>query len=347
MIGTVHCELLESRWSAAQADRLRQRMREDGYLLLRGLLPPERVARVRADILGVCARHSWLAGAGAPEDVVAPGTACEPPDPRYYAAYREVVSRESYNTLAHAPELLDITRTLLEDEDVLPRPAKLARLMFPQQGEVGATPPHQDYPHEQATAHSYTTWIPLGDVDRDLGGVALQPGSHRHGVLEHGFVPGIGGLGVKPDALDSARWHTTDYRMGDVLVFHSFTVHGALPNRSGRRLRISADFRYQRAADPMTPHMLKPSGGQLDWPEIYADWESEQYQYYWRSWQLRIVPYSRSYYEKRDEEVFKRAAEGDPHARRFLTTIGTRNPDAVARERANALLARLDNGTTK
>ncbi|WP_019545214.1 phytanoyl-CoA dioxygenase family protein [Streptomyces sulphureus] len=347
MIEEVHGELRESVWSAAEAGRLKERMHEDGYLLLRGLLPPERVAAVRADILGVCARHGWLSGARATEDSVAPGSECEPPDPRYYAAYREVVSLESYDTLAHSPALLDVARTLLEDEEVLPRPAKLARLMFPQQGGVGATPPHQDYPHEQATADSYTTWIPMGDVDRALGGVALRPGSHRQGVLEHGFVPGIGGLGVKESATGSPHWLGTEYRMGDVLVFHSLTLHGALPNRSGERLRISADFRYQRAADPMTPHMLKPSGGQLDWPEVYADWQSDEFQYYWHPWQLRTVPYDRTYYGKRDEEAFERAAEGDPHARRFLTTISTRNPDPAVRERAEALLARFEDGADR
>ncbi|MGY3678145.1 hypothetical protein [Streptomyces sp. TE33382] len=39
MIRTVNGELRESRWSTAEAEQLRARMREEGYLLLRGLAP--------------------------------------------------------------------------------------------------------------------------------------------------------------------------------------------------------------------------------------------------------------------------------------------------------------------
>ncbi|WP_457513929.1 phytanoyl-CoA dioxygenase family protein [Streptomyces sp. TE33382] len=243
------------------------------------------------------------------------------------------MSLEEYEALAHAPALMEAAEALLEDDRILPRPAKPARLIFPQKAEVGATPPHQDFPHEQGAQEAFTAWVPLGDVPRELGGVAVWPGSHRQGVLEHGFVPGVGGLGVPEGNAPAPTWLAADFRMGDVLMFHSLTVHGALPNRSGDRLRISADFCYQRAVDPATPHMLKPSGGELDWEQIYADWQSEEFQYCWRKWGLRTVPYDRSYYRKRDEEALTRAAAGDEHARDFLTTIEARKPDPAARLR--------------
>ncbi len=40
------------------------------------------------------------------------------------------------------------------------------------------------------------------------------------------------------------EWRTTTYQPGDVLLFSSLTVHGAMPNKT-KQLRLSADFRYQ------------------------------------------------------------------------------------------------------
>jgi ectoine hydroxylase-related dioxygenase (phytanoyl-CoA dioxygenase family) len=45
---------------------------------------------------------------------------------------------------------------------------------------------------------------------------------------------------------DDAVWLASDLAPGDVLLFSGLTVHRALPHRSGRRLRISADFRFRR-----------------------------------------------------------------------------------------------------
>ena len=47
------------------------------------------------------------------------------------------------------------------------------------------------------------------------------------------------------------RWLTTEYRAGDFLTFGMFMVHASLDNRSGNRLRISSDTRYQRASEPI------------------------------------------------------------------------------------------------
>lgn len=46
------------------------------------------------------------------------------------------------------------------------------------------------------------------------------------------------------------QWQTTEFKMGDVLIFGMFTMHGSLTNVSNR-YRITADTRYQRADDPV------------------------------------------------------------------------------------------------
>jgi len=42
------------------------------------------------------------------------------------------------------------------------------------------------------------------------------------------------------------------------------------------------DFRYQGASAAVHPSSLLPHHGQLTWDDIYAGWQSKQYQYYWR-----------------------------------------------------------------
>jgi hypothetical protein len=332
-------ELIDSAGLGTDPAALRQRIDADGYLLLRGMLPVADVASVRTDILSLCADAGWLAEDGEQDGVVNPAASCQPPDPRYYTVYQRVISLELFNRLAHARPLLDTMRTLLGHEDVIPRPARLARLIFPQPG-VGATPPHQDFPHEQGTPEAYTAWVPLGAVPRQQGGLAVWPGSHRHGVFDHGFVPGVGGLGIRVEELD-ASWLTADFQPGDVVIFHSMTVHKALPNRTADRIRVSADFRYQRISDPMAPHMLEPSGGELSWDEIYSGWSSDEWKFYWRQWDLRTTSYDYRYYRRRDEQVLELARAGDRDAREFLRTISARNPDPKLRAAAAGLLAEL------
>jgi hypothetical protein len=47
------------------------------------------------------------------------------------------------------------------------------------------------------------------------------------------------------------RWLTTQYEAGDFITFGMFLVHASLDNRSGKRVRLSSDSRYQRASEPI------------------------------------------------------------------------------------------------
>jgi hypothetical protein len=46
------------------------------------------------------------------------------------------------------------------------------------------------------------------------------------------------------------QWQTTEFAMGDVLIFGMFTMHGSLNNVSNR-YRLTTDTRYQRADEPV------------------------------------------------------------------------------------------------
>ena len=118
--------------------------------------------------------------------------------------------------------------------DAEPGHGDVCRVVGPGPREL-ATPPHQDAAYTGEAL--WTAWIPLGDCPTSLGGLAVSPGSHRRGLLEHG--EGTTGAAVPADAV----WASADYRCGDVLLFSALTLHRALPNESDR-VRLSVDFRY-------------------------------------------------------------------------------------------------------
>ena len=63
----------------------------------------------------------------------------------------------------------------------------------------------------------------------------------------------------------NTRWLTTDYRMGDVLIFTMRTVHAGTDNEIDP-LRLSTDSRYQPANQPIDPRWVgeHPIGHGLD-----------------------------------------------------------------------------------
>jgi len=72
-----------------------------------------------------------------------------------------------------------------------------------------------------------------------------------------------GGSGVPVDEQEAA-WHSIDFQAGDVLFFHSYTIHKALPNLSGTRLRVSTDNRYQRPEDAIDEGRCTPTWSGID-----------------------------------------------------------------------------------
>jgi hypothetical protein len=193
--------------------------------------------------------------------------------------------------------------------------------------------------HIQGTPETYTAWIPLGDCPLEQGSLQVAAGSHRDGVREFRVANGSGGLEVV-DPL-AGRWRASPFEAGDVLIFHSLTVHKGLPNLSNR-LRQSMDARYQRVSEPVSQLSLSPYAGLFAWEEVYAGWTSTAYQHYWRRLPITMGEFDTRYYERRDAIAFEMAERGDRTARASLLRIVQRDTDAEKRTRAAALLAALD-----
>lgn len=274
---------------------LRSSAAEDGYLFFRGLVKRAALIQVRREILDLCAEAGWLEPGSDPMDGIARAcVAWIEPQPEYMAVYNRLMCRESFHSLAHQAGLLGIFDTLF-GERTLVHARNIARIVFPN-NTLHTTPAHQDYVHIQGTTETWTAWIPLGDCPRDLGSLAILAGSHKQAVYPTQAAYGAGGLGIDTDSLPF-EWAATDFHAGDVVVFHSLTVHKALPNLSPNRIRLSADFRYQPESQPVADSSFQPHFAQVTWDDVYREWKSTAYQYYWRGRPLKWAEFTREYHE--------------------------------------------------
>ncbi len=254
----VYTPFIESDANADDAV-LRARMQEDGYLFFRGLAPADEVLAVRRDVLEFCREAGWLdPGSDLMEAVAAPGVGpFSEGHPDYMPVYRKVLKAPRFHDFPAHPALMAIAAKLLGTEPFV-QPRRIGRITFPNH-TVATTPPHQDHYYIRGSVETYSCWVPLGVCPMSLGGLAVWPGSRHKGYIEHTVhSPGaVGGCGVPVNEAE-AVWHTSDFGLGDALFFHAYTIHKALPNLSGNRLRISTDNRYQRPKDDIDPGALKP-----------------------------------------------------------------------------------------
>lgn len=316
-------------------DQLRQRMGRDGYLFIRGLLPPEPLEALRLQFLAIGCQSGWVKEGTVLADAIAEQDGfCVEPEPRYMDIYHRMYCIPEFHYLQHHPRLLEFFNCLLKGP-VLPHARLIARILFPQR-EAYTTPPHQDFIPIQGTAETYTAWFPLSALEPDMGGLQVAAGSHRRGVYEFRPALGAGGLEIIDD-LDQC-WVGGNLAQGDVLIFHSMAVHRGVPN-SGRRLRLSVDARYQRADAPIAPGSLKPHSQPHSWDEIYSTWPDTRLQYYWKDLALDIREYDASYHEERDRQALVLGAQGDSRAVSSLQRIIARDADPKKRQYAEKLLA--------
>lgn len=254
---------------------LEARLADDGYLYLPGLLAASEVWAARVDVLDRLVR---LGVAAAGSDPARPR-----PGPEAHRALFADVAAES-----------DPLRQLLYAED-----SPLARLFERVFGGPvrhfdytwlralapgGRTAPHMDSVFmNRGTWRLLTAWVPLGDVDPALGGLAVLEGSPRLLELRQTYGrrdvdaycdddPAADDLarqermvwnGALPDdpvtlvARHGGRWLTADFHAGDVVVFPIWTVHLGLDNTTDA-LRLSCDLRYQPADEPADPRWVGP-----------------------------------------------------------------------------------------
>jgi ectoine hydroxylase-related dioxygenase (phytanoyl-CoA dioxygenase family) len=270
--------------------RLREFADTNGYLFCRGLLPRADMIALRAAILDVARRHQLLADEDDRHSTrTRPGVPIfEQDTPQWLAFYRDILCLRALNALPAHRQLYDIVSTLV-GEPVFHHARVNVRFFanFPFQF---ASPPHRDFTWVGGTADVWTSWIPLVDIDRQLGGLQVLPGSHRRDYHARGGAGENDGIEIPPDE----QWHTAPhYELGDVVLFHSRTVHSGGGNLLQDRLRVSAECRFQPISHPVRADVMEPHWknlGLVTWDELYHDWPADDpLRYYWRELPLTFV----------------------------------------------------------
>jgi hypothetical protein len=289
----------------ADPEALRERAQTEGYLFFKKFLPPGPLLELRRQVLEIVQRHGLLAaGHDLMEGVLDLDALTKVPDEAMRmdigvpdAIYNEVQRLELFHTIPHHPNFASLYGKLFSEE-VLPHPRHILR-MISSHRTVAPTPPHQDFIYIQGAKQTWTCWFPVGDCPRTLGGLMTLRGSHHKGVVGVRPAKGAGGLAslLCPNEVD---WVEGDYELGDILTFHSCTVHRAQRCQHRDRVRLSCDVRFQAASDLIDESSLKPHGLPIGWDEIYKGWKNPDVQYYWKKRDLKISPWDQSIHWQRE-----------------------------------------------
>lgn len=259
-----------------------------GYILIRDLLPVDDLTQLLDKITQILSAAGWLLPGYDPLDRFADiNAACGDPDPLFKRTYQEIFNLELFHALPHHPALQQVMNMLV-GKHLLIHPKPIGRLIFPHCNRL-TVHAHQDYRFMGGDTECYTVWIPLHNCPIDTGPLQILEGSHRFGFQPHDdanlLVPEI--PSGKEIGID---WVGGQINVGDVLIFHSLTVHAAAPNLS-EQLRISLDCRFQDARRVLNPANLVFAGESgKSWEKIYARWRSDDLKYYWKGMPLEFQP---------------------------------------------------------
>jgi ectoine hydroxylase-related dioxygenase (phytanoyl-CoA dioxygenase family) len=235
--------------------------------------------------------------------------ACGDPDPAFKRVYEQIFNLQAFHAFAHHPALRRMMH-LLVGHELLVHPKPIGRLIFPNCDRL-VIHAHQDHRSVDGDAESFTAWMPLHDCPVELGPLQIMEGSHVYGL--QGIDPATGI--IAKETARGGEWVGGPIHAGDVLIFHSLTVHAATPNVSNQ-LRVSMDCRFQDARRPVNPanFVFPGSGNEKSWETTYAGWPSEELKYFWRTMPLVFEPSRAKLAELADTEV-------DPRMRARYTRI--------------------------
>lgn len=273
--------LRESNDALGDVAALWQRMDEDGYLLLRGLIARDTVLSAREVVL----KHMRE------QQVLLPNTpVLEGVMPQGGPSIRMMGGKG----IAHHPDVLAALENpalfalfeRLFGEPALSFPFKWLRAI----GNEEYTGAHFDYVYMgRGSSNLYTVWIPLGDVPIQQGTLAICRGSHKLDSFAR-IRDTYGRMDIDRDGISGwferdpmqiverfgGQWQGADYGGGDVIIFGMHTMHASTTNLT-TRFRLSCDVRYQPAGDPVDERWKRDGSGhygkmQRDMESARAQW---------------------------------------------------------------------------
>jgi len=245
---------------------LNARIKEDGYLLIRGFHDREQVLAARRALLEKASASGDLEPGTPIMDAVIPRVRKGGPMRKDYT------SDPTFRGLVESPRVMGFFEKFLGGKPMT-YDYKWLRFM-PTGGTSGA---HYDVVYMGRGTHNlYTCWTPLGDVPLDAGPLCLCLGSDKFEKVKQTY----GKMDIDRDRVDGwfsndpvevvdkfgGRWATTEFKAGDALIFGMFMLHASLKNTTNR-YRISCDTRYQLAGEPVDDRWVGEK------PKAHAEYE--------------------------------------------------------------------------
>ncbi|SFS46656.1 phytanoyl-CoA dioxygenase family protein [Paenibacillus sp. BC26] len=247
-------------------EELRERLEEDGYLLIRGFHKREDVMKARSGILNKLNGMGRLDSEFPIEDgVIAAGAKGVMFGG---AANDEDQDMQGFYNLVNNSNVMGFFDRLLGGESIT-YDYKWPRAV----GNGDFTGAHYDIVYMgRGTKQVYTMWTPLGDVPYEQGPLAICLGSQHFDKMKSTY----GQMDVDRDNIElgwiskdpvecvekfGGQWATTPFEAGDMIIFGMFLLHGSVNNMTNR-YRLSSDTRYQLKSEPVDERWVgvKPKG---------------------------------------------------------------------------------------
>ena len=262
----VSTDLRESNDILDNLEALHDRISEDGYLLIRGLHDKDTVLSARQQILEKLAAKDMLA----PDTPLMDGI-FNPDYPELTSTgsmgNKDMTRMPAFKAVVEGAPIMNFFKHFLGGE-ARTFDFKWLRTAGPGSG----SPIHYDIVFMgRGTQNLYSCWTPFGDVSLDMGPIIFCLGSNRFEKVRKTY----GESDVDRDMIEGhfsnnpleivekfgGRWATTSFSAGDVIIFSMFLMHASLVNTSDK-IRITADTRYQLAAEPIDERWVgeKPKG---------------------------------------------------------------------------------------
>jgi hypothetical protein len=275
----VSTDLRDSNDILDNPEALHDRITEDGYLLIRGLHDKETVLAARQTILEKLAAKGMLASDTPLMDGIFNPDYPEPTSTGSMGN-KPLTQLPTFKAVVEGAPIMDFFKHFLGG-DARTFDFKWLRTAGPGSG----SPIHYDIVFmSRGTQNLYSCWTPFGDVSLDMGPIVFCLGSNRFEKVRETY----GQADVDRDLIKGhfsddpleiiekfgGHWATTSFSVGDVIIFSMFLMHASLVNTSDK-VRITADTRYQLAAEPIDERWVGENPkGHYAWKQKDAKIES-------------------------------------------------------------------------
>ncbi|GHH99827.1 phytanoyl-CoA dioxygenase family protein [Neobacillus kokaensis] len=263
-------ELRSSNDILDNTEALRERLKQDGYLLIRDFHDRKKVLEARHNILVKLQEMGRLDSSAPLEDGVI--------GPEGQGAAFMGFSTKLRKELPDVVELSESDRVMSFFNRLLGGESLTYDYKWPRAvAKGGNTGAHYDTVYMgRGTDNLYTVWTPLGDVPLEQGPLVVCLGSqHFENVkktygkmdvdrdnVEHGW------LSDNPYEIVEkfgGKWATSSFKAGDAIIFGMYFLHGSLNNMTNR-YRLSMDTRYQLKSEPVDERWFgKDAKGHYAW----------------------------------------------------------------------------------